>query len=93
MPIKILQLCLVLVSTFKVFVKFSLSSAAQLLKLWLQTKPSLKQIFRQYPFANMNLGFATYIVLTRNVTQYSRFKSTPSTSPLQHFLKILYKDM
>ena len=33
MSIKILQLCLVLVSTFKEFVEFSLCGAAQLLKL------------------------------------------------------------
>ena len=39
--IKILQLCLVLGSSFKVLVEFSLSSAAQLLKLRLQTKASL----------------------------------------------------
>ena len=48
--IKILQLSLVLVSTFKEFVVFSLSCVALLLKLWLQTKSSLKQIFRQYSF-------------------------------------------
>ena len=53
----ILQLCLVLVSTLKEFVEFSLSSAAQLLKLRLQTTPTLKQIFRQQPFANMIFGF------------------------------------
>ena len=47
MTIKILQLCLVLVSTLKEFVEFSLRSAAQLLKLRLETKPSLKQIFLQ----------------------------------------------
>ena len=47
MSIKILQICLVLVSTFKELVEFSLSSAAQLLKLRLQTKPLLKQIFQQ----------------------------------------------
>ena len=47
MSIKILQICLVLVSTFKELVEFSLSDAAQLLKLRLQTKPSLKQIFQQ----------------------------------------------
>ena len=45
MSMKILQICLVLVSTFKEFVEFSLMSAAQLLKLRLQTKPWLKQIF------------------------------------------------
>ena len=44
MSIKILQLCLVLVSTFKEFVEFSLRSAAQLLKLQLQIKPLLKEI-------------------------------------------------
>ena len=43
--IKILQFCLVIVSTFKEFVKFWL--AAQLLKRRLQTKISSKQIFRQ----------------------------------------------
>ena len=58
MTIKILQLCLVLVATFKELVEFSLSSAAQLLKERLQTKPSLKQIFRQKPFANMIFGFS-----------------------------------
>ena len=47
MSIKILQLCLVLVSTFTEFIEFSLSTAAQLLKLRLQTKPSLKQMFRR----------------------------------------------
>ena len=51
MLIIILRFCLVLVSTFKELVEFSRSNAAQLLKLWLQTKPSLKQIFRQQPFA------------------------------------------
>ena len=45
MSIKNLQLCLVLVSTFKEFVEFLLRRAAQLLKLRLQTKSSLKQIF------------------------------------------------
>ena len=49
MTIKILQLWWVLVWTFKEFVQFSLNSAARLLKLRLLTKPSLKQIFRQYP--------------------------------------------
>ena len=47
MTIKILQLCLVLSSNFKEFVEFSISSVAQLLKLRLQTKPSLKQTFQQ----------------------------------------------
>ena len=42
MTMKILQLCLVLGLSFKEFVEFSLSSAAQLLKLRLQTKPLLK---------------------------------------------------
>ena len=51
MSIKILQLCLVLISTFKEFVEYSLSSAAQLFKLLLQTKPSHKQTLRQQPFA------------------------------------------
>ena len=55
MSIRILQLCLVLVLTFKEFVKFCL--AAQLLKLRLLTKPSLKQISRQQPFAYMIFGF------------------------------------
>ena len=45
MSIKILQLCLVLLSTFKELVEFYL--AAQLLKLKLQTKPLLKQILQQ----------------------------------------------
>ena len=40
MSVKILQLGLVLVSTLKEFIAFSLSRAAQLLKLRLQTKPS-----------------------------------------------------
>ena len=53
MTIKILQLCLVLVSAFKEFVEFSLSSAAQFLKLRLRTKPSLKQIFQLLPFASI----------------------------------------
>ena len=51
MSIKILQLCLVLGLSFTEYVKFPLSSAAQLLKLRLQIKPSLKQIFRLQPFA------------------------------------------
>ena len=44
------RLCLVLV-----FVEFSLPSAGQLLKLQLQTKLSLKQIFPQYSFADYTL--------------------------------------
>ena len=43
MSIKILQLCSVLVSTFK---ELNFYLAAQLLKMRLQTKPLLKQIFR-----------------------------------------------
>ena len=41
MTIKILELCLILGSSFKEFVEFSLGCVAQLLKLRLQTKPSL----------------------------------------------------
>ena len=48
MSIKILQLCLVLDSNLKEFVEFSLSSAAQLSKLRLQTRTLLKQLFRQH---------------------------------------------
>ena len=42
MSIKILQLCLVLVSTFMEFLEFSLSSVVQMLKLRLQAKPVVK---------------------------------------------------
>ena len=45
MSVKILQLWLVLGSPFKELVEFSRSSSAQLLKLRLLTKPSVKQIF------------------------------------------------
>ena len=45
MTIKILQLHLVLGTSSKEFVEFSLGSTVQLLKLLLQTKPLLKQIF------------------------------------------------
>ena len=45
MLVESLQLCLVLVSTFKELVEFLLGSAAQLLKLRLETKPLLKQMF------------------------------------------------
>ena len=41
MTIKILELCLILGSSFKEFVEFSLGCVAQLLKLRVQTKPSL----------------------------------------------------
>ena len=51
MSIKILLLCLVFVSTFKEFVEFSLNNAEQMLKLQLQAKLSLKQIFGQKTFA------------------------------------------
>ena len=65
MTIKLLHLCLLIGSSFKQFVKFLHSSAAQLLKLRLQTKPSLKQIFLHKPFAKKIFEFVTYIVLTR----------------------------
>ena len=132
MTIKILQLCLVLVSSFKEFVEFSLNIAAmgvgkggqggpmappgfshtlskssqiskilpflvvntgsiligpplkiflptpliaaQFLKLRLQTKPSLKQIFLQEVFANMIFGFVTYINLSRNLTHNPKYQ-------------------
>ena len=46
MSIKIFQLDLVLISIFKEFVEFS-HSRAKFLKLRLQTKTSLKQMFRK----------------------------------------------
>ena len=62
MTFKILQLCFALVSTFKEFVEFSLSSVAQSLKLLLQTQPLLKKFFStvtfcQYDFRICNLHY------------------------------------
>ena len=74
MTSKILLLCLVLDSSFKEFVEFSFSSAAQLLKLRLQIQTSLKQTFLQQPFANIIFEFVTYIILTRNLTLYPKYQ-------------------
>ena len=91
---------LVLFSAFKEFLEFSPSSAAQLLKLRLQTKPSLKQIFRQKPFAptgtklfdlKIPVRFSDFVIcmiLTRNLTHYRNIKSTPSTRNLTHYRNI-----
>ena len=88
MVIENLQLCLVFGSNMKQFVEFSLSCAVHLLKLRLQTEPSLKQILPLQGFANMTFRFAAYIILTRNLTHYIlNIKSTPSTNPLQYFFK------
>ena len=56
LSINILQLWLVLFSTFKEFVEFSHSRlAAQLLKSQLHTKPLLKQIFDSNPLLRTKL--------------------------------------
>ena len=67
MSIKILQLCLVLVSAFNEFVKFSLSTAAQLLKSRLQTKSLLKQKYFDRNLCNI---FLTGILHERKHEQF-----------------------
>ena len=40
------------------------------------------------------LDFATYIILTRNLTHYPKYQIYTPTSPLQYFLRrILYQHM
>ena len=73
MTIKILQLCLVLGSSFKELVKFSLSNAAQLLKLRLRTKPTLRNILT-VTVCQYNVRIITYIILTRNLTHYPKYQ-------------------
>ena len=44
--------------------------------------------------ANMILNFATYIILTRNLTHCPKYQIYTLTSPLQYFLRrILYQHM
>ena len=39
----------------------------------------------------MILNFATYIILTRNLTHYPKYQIYTLTGPLQYFLRILYQ--
>ena len=87
MPIKILQLCLVFVSTFKKFVEFSLSGAAQLLKLRLQTWASARGAGGIMP-----PGFSHTLSQTSQITKILQFLVINTGSiffappPLKNFL-------
>ena len=64
----------VLGSSFKEFVEFLLSSAAQLLKLRLQTKPSINKYFYIKILPIGFLDFVSYIILTINLAQYPKYQ-------------------
>ena len=95
MSIKILEPCLLFFSSFKQFVEFSLSSAAQVLKLRLQTNPRLDIYFDSNLLLLAKLfdlkmpiwflDFVTYIILTNIWHTILISKTQPSTHPLQYF--------
>ena len=89
MSIKILELCVILVSTFREFVEFSLSSA--IVKITVTNKTLVKQIVRRKLFAAIKttkttgtkrcdlkmpkiFGLITYIIVTRNLTHYPKYQ-------------------
>ena len=72
MAIKILRLCLVLGSSFKEFLEFSLSGAT--VKIAVTNKTLVKTNIPTVTFYIMIFGFVTYIILTRNLTHYPMYK-------------------
>ena len=72
MAIKILQLYLVLASSFKEFDEFSLSCA--IVKIAVSNKTLVKTNISMLPFANRIFKFVTYIILTRNMTHYPKYQ-------------------